>query len=92
MLWKPREPIFPKLVKNVADGMTFDETKEMRNRGLNSSPLMKLSKQYSFSFTFILLYVSLVCQQDCVLNIFSNYFHSQEWCLCKRSGESERGL
>lgn len=45
MLWKPYEPIFPKLVKNVADGMTFEETKEMRSRGLNSPPLMKLSKQ-----------------------------------------------
>lgn len=44
MLWKPYAPIFPKLVKNVADGMTFEETKEMRNRGLNSPPLMKLTR------------------------------------------------
>jgi hypothetical protein len=44
MLWKPYAPIYPKLVKNVADGLTFEETKEMRNRGLNSPPLMKLSK------------------------------------------------
>lgn len=47
MLWKPRAPIFPKLVKNVADGLTFEETKELRNQGLNSLALMKLSK---FSF------------------------------------------
>ncbi|KAL4566816.1 hypothetical protein LXL04_030941 [Taraxacum kok-saghyz] len=44
MLWKPYPPIYPKLIKNVADGLTFEETKEMRNRGLNSLPLMKLSR------------------------------------------------
>ncbi|KAF6166981.1 hypothetical protein GIB67_030674 [Kingdonia uniflora] len=44
MLWKPLAPIYEKLVKNVADGLTFEETKEMRNRGLNCVPLMKLSR------------------------------------------------
>ncbi|CAL5392879.1 unnamed protein product [Camellia sinensis] len=44
MLWKPYAPIYPKLVKNVADGLTFEEKKEMRNRGLNFYPLMKLIK------------------------------------------------
>lgn len=44
MLWRPYAPIYLKLVKNVADGLTFDETKDLRNRGLNSDPLMKLSK------------------------------------------------
>ncbi|KAK6934439.1 RNA-binding, CRM domain [Dillenia turbinata] len=44
MLWKPIAPIYPRLVKNVADGLTFEETKEMRNRGLNSTPLMKLTR------------------------------------------------
>ncbi|KAM4102944.1 hypothetical protein ACJW30_06G041000 [Castanea mollissima] len=44
MLWKPYAPIYPKLVKNVADGLTFEETKEMRNRGLNSPSLMKLTR------------------------------------------------
>ncbi|KAI3717894.1 hypothetical protein L1987_69803 [Smallanthus sonchifolius] len=44
MLWKPYPPIYPKLIKNVADGLTFEETKEMRNRGLNSSPVMKLTR------------------------------------------------
>ncbi|KAJ0045384.1 hypothetical protein Pint_04165 [Pistacia integerrima] len=46
MLWKPYAPIYPKLVKNVADGLTFEETKEMRNRGLNSPPLMKLIENH----------------------------------------------
>ncbi|KAG7024913.1 CRS2-associated factor 2, mitochondrial [Cucurbita argyrosperma subsp. argyrosperma] len=44
MLWKPYTPIYPKLVKNVADGLSFEETKEMRGRGLNSPPLMKLTR------------------------------------------------
>lgn len=44
MLWKPYTPIYPKLVKNVADGLTFEETKELRNRGLNSPPVMKLTR------------------------------------------------
>lgn len=44
MLWKPLAPIYPRLVQNVAEGLTFKETKELRNRGLNSSPLMKLTR------------------------------------------------
>ncbi|KAG8046669.1 hypothetical protein GUJ93_ZPchr0008g11889 [Zizania palustris] len=44
MLWKPLAPIYPRLVQNVADGLTFEKTKELRNTGLNSPPLMKLSK------------------------------------------------
>lgn len=48
MLWKPYAPIYPKLVKPVAGGLTFEETKEMRNRGLNSPPVMKLSKRSHF--------------------------------------------
>lgn len=44
MLWKPHAPIFPKLVNNVVEGLTFEETKELRSKGLNSIPLMRLSK------------------------------------------------
>ncbi|XP_057975872.1 CRS2-associated factor 2, mitochondrial isoform X2 [Malania oleifera] len=43
MLWKPYAPIYPKLLKNVADGLTFEETKEMRKRGLSSLALKKLN-------------------------------------------------
>lgn len=50
MLWKPLAPIYPKLVKNVADGLTFEETKEKRNSGLNSPPLMKLSKLFASNY------------------------------------------
>jgi len=44
MLWKPYAPIYPKLVKNVIEGLTHEKTKELRNKGLNSHPLMKISK------------------------------------------------
>lgn len=44
MLWKPLAPIYPRLVPNVAEGLTFEETKELRNRGLNSPPLTKLTR------------------------------------------------
>ncbi|GAB2230569.1 hypothetical protein Droror1_Dr00014842 [Drosera rotundifolia] len=44
MLWKPRAPIYPKLVKNVAEGLTFEEQKEMRNKGLHSPALTKLTR------------------------------------------------
>lgn len=48
MLWKPHAPIYPKLVKPVADGLTFEETKELRNKGLNSTPLMKLTRNGAY--------------------------------------------
>lgn len=44
MLWKPYAPIYPRLVNNVVEGLTHEETQELRNKGLNSHPLMKLSK------------------------------------------------
>lgn len=44
MLWKPYAPIYPKLVKNVIEGLTHEKTKELRNKGLNSHPLMKLTR------------------------------------------------
>ncbi|GJN09430.1 hypothetical protein PR202_ga27436 [Eleusine coracana subsp. coracana] len=44
MLWKPLAPIYPRLVQNITEGLTFEETKELRNRGLNSTPLMKLTR------------------------------------------------
>jgi len=52
MLWKPLAPIYPKLVQNVAEGLTFEETKELRNRGLNSPPLKKLSKLEHYFIAF----------------------------------------
>lgn len=44
MLWKPYAPVYPRLVKNVIEGLTYEEKKEIRNKGLNLDPLIKLSK------------------------------------------------
>ncbi|CAD5169345.1 unnamed protein product [Musa acuminata subsp. malaccensis] len=44
MLWKPLAPIYPRLVPKVAEGLTFEQTKELRNRGLNTPALMKLTR------------------------------------------------
>ncbi|MED6205920.1 hypothetical protein PIB30_022205 [Stylosanthes scabra] len=44
MLWKPYAPIYPRLVRSVVEGLTHEQTKEMRNKGLNLDPLMKLTR------------------------------------------------
>ncbi|URE41989.1 hypothetical protein MUK42_03611 [Musa troglodytarum] len=44
MLWKPLAPVYPRLVPKVAEGLTFERTKELRNRGLNTPALMKLTR------------------------------------------------
>ncbi|KAG9445483.1 hypothetical protein H6P81_016823 [Aristolochia fimbriata] len=44
MLWKPQEPIYPRLIKTTIEGLTIEETKEMRKRGLAVPALTKLAK------------------------------------------------
>ncbi|KAF3784113.1 CRS2-associated factor 1 [Nymphaea thermarum] len=44
MLWKPHEPVYPRLIKTTIDGLTIEETKEMRKAGLKVPPLTKLAK------------------------------------------------
>ncbi|XP_072985709.1 CRS2-associated factor 1, mitochondrial-like isoform X1 [Typha latifolia] len=44
MLWKPHEPIYPRLIKTVIDSLTIEETKEMRKKGLTVPVLTKLAK------------------------------------------------
>ncbi|MCL7046510.1 hypothetical protein MKW94_027409 [Papaver nudicaule] len=44
MLWRPHEPIYPRLIKSTIDSLTIDETKEMRKRGLSVPALAKLGK------------------------------------------------
>ncbi|CBI38828.3 hypothetical protein VitviT2T_023546 [Vitis vinifera] len=44
MLWRPHEPIYPRLIKTVIDGLSIEETKEMRKRGLAVPALTKLAK------------------------------------------------
>ncbi|MBA0605212.1 hypothetical protein Godav_017806 [Gossypium davidsonii] len=44
MLWKPQEPVYPRLIKTTIDGLSIEETKEMRKRGLAVPALTKLAK------------------------------------------------
>ncbi|CAH9059176.1 unnamed protein product [Cuscuta epithymum] len=44
MLWKPHEPVYPRLIKTTIDGLSIEETKEMRRRGLAIPVLTKLAK------------------------------------------------
>ncbi|XP_060218725.1 CRS2-associated factor 1, mitochondrial isoform X3 [Lycium barbarum] len=44
MLWKPHEPVYPRLIKTTIDGLSIEETKEMRKRGLAVPALTKLAK------------------------------------------------
>ncbi|CAL4914641.1 unnamed protein product [Urochloa decumbens] len=44
MLWKPVAPVYPRLVKQVPDGLTPDEATEMRTRGRQLPPICKLGK------------------------------------------------
>lgn len=42
MLWKPHEPVYPRLIKTTIDGLSIEETKEMRKRGLAAPALTRL--------------------------------------------------
>ncbi|XP_078444237.1 CRS2-associated factor 1, mitochondrial-like [Wolffia australiana] len=44
MLWRPHEPVYPKLIKTTIDGLSVEETKEMRKTGLSVPVLIKLAK------------------------------------------------
>lgn len=44
MLWRPHEPIYPRLIKTTVDGLSIAETKEMRKKGLAVPALTKLAK------------------------------------------------
>ncbi|KAF8028429.1 hypothetical protein BT93_E1135 [Corymbia citriodora subsp. variegata] len=44
MLWKPHEPIYPRLIKTTIEGLSIEETKEMRKKGLAVPALTKLAK------------------------------------------------
>ncbi|GJN39551.1 hypothetical protein PR202_gb28676 [Eleusine coracana subsp. coracana] len=44
MLWKPAEPIYPRLIKTTIEGLTIEETKQMRKKGLHVPVLTKLAK------------------------------------------------
>ena len=52
MLWRPHEPVYPRLIKTTIDGLSIEETKEMRKKGLAVPPLTKLGICYLRGFFF----------------------------------------
>jgi len=52
MLWKPHEPVYPRLIKTTIDGLSIKETKEMRKRGLSVPALTKLGMCVRCIFLF----------------------------------------
>ncbi|CAO2835000.1 unnamed protein product [Amaranthus hypochondriacus] len=44
MLWKPQEPVYPKLIKTTVEGLSIEEMKEIRKRGLAVAALTKLGR------------------------------------------------
>lgn len=44
MLWKPITPVYPRLIKRVPDGLTLEESSEMRKKGRKLTPICKLGK------------------------------------------------
>lgn len=50
MLWKPHEPVYPRLIKSTIEGLSVNETKEMRKRGLAVPALTKLAKNGYYAF------------------------------------------
>ncbi|KAF7825966.1 CRS2-associated factor 1, mitochondrial [Senna tora] len=48
MLWRPHEPIYPRLIKTTIEGLSIEETKEIRKRGLAVPALTKLGKNGYF--------------------------------------------
>ncbi|GAB4861852.1 hypothetical protein Ancab_037108 [Ancistrocladus abbreviatus] len=44
MLWRPHEPVYPKLIRTTIDGLSIEETKELRKRGLAVPALTKLAR------------------------------------------------
>lgn len=74
MLWKPQEPVYPRLIKTTIDGLSIEETKEMRKRGLAVPALTKLGTLCFFllasgimhAFTWLLI-ANKICSQEWIL-------------------------
>ncbi|PKI51253.1 hypothetical protein CRG98_028348 [Punica granatum] len=87
MLWKPYAPIYPKLVKNVVEGLTFEEMKELRNRGLNCAPLMKLTR--NGVYVNVVERVREAFEMEEVVRLDCKYVGTSD---CKRIGVKLRDL
>ncbi|KAL7158594.1 hypothetical protein ABFS83_02G154700 [Erythranthe nasuta] len=63
MLWKPQEPVYPRLIKTTIDGLSIDETKEMRKRGLSVSALTKLAKNGYYGSLIPMVRDAFICDE-----------------------------
>ncbi|VFQ68083.1 unnamed protein product [Cuscuta campestris] len=44
MLWRPITPVYPRLIKQVPEGLTLEEATEMRKKGENLLPICRIGK------------------------------------------------
>lgn len=76
MLWRPHEPVYPRLIKTVIDGLSIEETKDMRKRGLAVPALTTLGivpfqNQIGPNMSSVYMDFNSV-----------SHFCSKEWLLC----------
>ena len=82
MLWKPHEPVYPRLIKTTIDGLSIEETKEMRKGGLAVPALTKLGMLIIFSdFSCLYAFAKVI---DSEVNC------SKKWLLCLFGAHGQR--
>lgn len=82
MLWKPHEPVYPRLIKSTIEGLSVNETKEMRKRGLAVPALTKLG--------MLIIFSNFSCQYVFEKFIDSVVNCSQKWLLCFFGTDGQR--
>ncbi|KAL8500166.1 hypothetical protein ACS0TY_019958 [Phlomoides rotata] len=63
MLWKPQEPVYPKLIKTTIEGLSIEETKEMRKRGLSIPALTRLAKNGYYNSLVPMVRDAFLCDE-----------------------------
>lgn len=63
MLWKPQEPVYPRLIKTTIEGLSIEETKEMRKRGLSVPALTKLAKNGYYGSLIPMIRDAFLCDE-----------------------------
>ncbi|KAK4411336.1 CRS2-associated factor 1, mitochondrial [Sesamum angolense] len=63
MLWKPQEPVYPRLIKTTIEGLSIEETKEMRKRGLRVPALTKLAKNGYYGSLIPMIRDAFLCDE-----------------------------
>ncbi|XP_021748385.1 CRS2-associated factor 1, mitochondrial-like [Chenopodium quinoa] len=63
MLWKPQEPVYPKLIKTTVEGLSIEETKKLRKRGLAVPALTKLSRNKYYGGLVVMVRDAFLVQE-----------------------------